>query len=211
MSHDEVKSLSDEALLVRVLHGDEPAKEELVRRVDDYVRPVMRLELRRWPSAKLDAQDVDDLCNEVYAMLFADEMRALAKWDVSRSSLGTIASIYARSRFREWARKHLRRRGLEGVPVPPDEEPEAGDDAHRPDVLVQARSLANAIVACVLAAFPTPLAKDMIELLLVRDLDTDEVVRITKKPRPQIFRWRSRLKAKARECWHKVQGEASLP
>ncbi len=198
----------DVALLERAVASDESARTEIVMRLTPVFAALAIYATRRWRGGRIGSLDADDLVGELFGALFADDANALTRWDVSRSSLETFGKIWGRSRIHEIMRKEMRRadilerRGLDqdgGEPVTRD----------RPDEIIAAQRLGRAILACVEAAMTTALARRMIDLILIRQLDTDELVRRTDMKRQGIFRWRSRVLEQARKCWERLSRDAS--
>ncbi|MEQ8275018.1 MAG: hypothetical protein RMA76_09335 [Deltaproteobacteria bacterium] len=196
--------MDDGELLRRVLAGDELAKTRFVRRLEPIVRGVVRYRLRAWPGRRIGERGQDDIVNDVWRQLFDDDCARIRGWDAERSSLESLIKNFAVWRVSEYERKELRRLGLFGRPVSEDEAPEP-EGATRPDEILEARELARRILACVEEAFTTDLARRMVRLILREQRTTDAVVETTQMSRQQIFRWRHRLLARARECWERIR------
>ncbi len=196
--------MDDAELLKRVLAGDELAQTRFVRRLEPIVRGVVRYRLRLWPGRRIGELGADDIIHEVWEQLFDDDCARMRDWDEKRSSLESLMKRFTVWRVTEFERKELRRHGLVGRPVSEDEAPEL-ESATRPDELIEARELARRLLACVEEVLKTDLARRMVRLVLREQRTTDAIVEITGMNRQQVFRWRHRVFARARECWERIR------
>ncbi|MEQ9497149.1 MAG: hypothetical protein RIT81_09825 [Deltaproteobacteria bacterium] len=196
--------MDDAELLRRVLAGDKLAQTRFVRRLEPVVRGVVRYRLRLWPGRRIGERGQDDIVNDVWGQLFDDDCARIRSWDAGRSSLESLIKNFAVWRVNESERKELNRLGLFGRPVSEDEAPEP-EGAPRPDEILEARELARRLLACVEETFTTDLARRMVRLILREQRTTDAIVEVTQMNRQQIFRWRHRLLAGARECWERIR------
>lgn len=186
--------MDESSLLQSALSGNEPA----VRALVDWVSPavqarVARALLRRGGSQGPEAlrTEVEDLTQEVFAILFADGGRVLRNWDASKGlslknyvGLVTerrVVSILRTDKRNPWRESPATSGSLEAKITP-------GDGMER-------EVLAREFLETVLDRLRLRLSERglfMFRLLFVEDASPDEVAARLKITRDAVHAWRSR-------------------
>lgn len=187
--------------LIREAVRNTRAQRALVRALRPFVLVHVRYMLRRWPARRIGGMDQDDLVNEIFEALFADEGRLLQAYDPSRGTLQNYVSAVAFSRMRDLERRELRRSELFPPPQPLDQNTieNVGQNDAPPDELVIWAQYARLLRDCLNKKFTTSKAREMVRLLYDLGMSTDEIESMG-IARPAIFRWRSAILNAAREC-----------
>lgn len=173
----------------------------LITHLDVYVRAPVRVALRRWRGARIGVHGEDDLVSEIFSSLLQIDARDLRRFDPTYGkSLEQFVSLYARSRVLDAEKKELRRRSLfERRPPDPGR-------VDRPDELVIAVDESRRVRQCLEAKLATPSGREMLELLFVRGLSTEEAVELG-HDRARVYRWRHTIQKLAAECWATLSRE----
>ncbi|MAT27490.1 MAG: hypothetical protein CMN29_21460 [Sandaracinus sp.] len=193
------RPMEGEALLSRALDGGDPAAAgELVDRLLPAVQIRVARALRRHGPRGRDArQEMQDLVQEVFARLFAEDAKVLRAWDPARgASLSTFVGVVAerevvgilrtrkRSPFTEEATETVGRE----LQAPRSDVPEARV-ADREAVAVLLEGLRARL---------SPLGFRVFELLWAEQRSVEEVCAELAMKRDAVYAWRSRIRKLAR-------------
>ncbi len=141
-------------------------------------------------------QEVEDLTQEAFLVLFADQARVLRSWDGERglsllNFVGLVAERRALSLLRTgkhnpWTEDPTVCRELDRV------SPQPG-----PEGIVVSRDLLGVLLRR-LEETLSPLGKNLFDLLYIQELSVNEVVSRTGMGSDAVYAWRSRLRRLAR-------------
>ncbi len=192
-------------LVSRALAGDESALARLVDRLTPVIqaRVARALLCRGLPDRRGSVRaQVEDLCQEVFLMLFRDGGRVLRSWEPERGlSLDNFVGLIARRRALSFLRGG-RGGGRAEEPAPDDEleraAPEGGPELGalgREQLRLLLRRLQEEV---------SPLGWHLFQLLLVEERPLAEVERSTRMSRDALYAWRSRLRRHARRLLDEI-------
>ena len=182
------------------LAGDADAQRILIETLTPEIQHSVYRMLLRWrmgPAAGRDArQEVEDMVQEVWVELYKHEGRVLRRWDPARRNLCAFVVFIAkirtagtlRSRLSQWREDPREITSL-------DSEDPAGD----PERIVFNTRLMEAILVCLYDKF-TPADAELFELLFLHELSVEEAAEKTGKSKDAIYKWRSRLYKRAKDC-----------
>jgi RNA polymerase sigma factor (sigma-70 family) len=184
----------------RALAGDGPALGRLVALLTPVVqsRVARGLLLRRQGMAagRNVRQEVEDLAQEVFLVLFADGGRVLRSWQPERGlSLPNFVGLVAERQTASILRSGRR--------SPWTEEPTLAGDLERaaldsdPEEVTASREQLRLLLHRLTEEL-SPLGRHLFDLLFLRELPLDEVVRQTGMTPDAVYAWRSRLRRLAR-------------
>lgn len=88
------------ATLQQALSGSRASMNQLVRCLMPVIRSTVRYALRRRGKERIGGQDGDDLVQEVWTHLFANDAKVLRDFDPSRGNLEAYVTVVARSKTR---------------------------------------------------------------------------------------------------------------
>lgn len=190
-------------LLDRALAGDDGSVAELVERLAPVIQVRVAkalLACSRLRGDRLRAE-VEDGVQEIFALLFADGARTLRSWSPERglSLEGFVGMVAER-------RTISRRRGRHDEAGTADGEPWLRLATSEPDA--ERRTASRDRLGKVLAGMRremSPKAREVFELLFVRQLAVAEVCRRAELTPAAVYQWRRRLRRLAR----RVDGEVS--
>jgi RNA polymerase sigma-70 factor (ECF subfamily) len=138
---------------------------------------------------------VEDLTQEVFLILFADQAKVLRSWDRKRGlSLLNFVGLVAERRALSLLRT--------GKHSPWTEDPTLSDELDRvspapsPEGMVVSRDLLERLLRR-LEETLSPLGRHLFELLYIKELSVDEVTSQTGMKRDAVYTWRSRLRRHA--------------
>jgi RNA polymerase sigma-70 factor (ECF subfamily) len=186
--------------LRQALAGDEAALRRLVAALTPVIQArVARclLSRRRGPAAGRDVrQEVEDLTQEVFLQLFADQGRVLSTWQPERgltllNFVGLVAERQATSILRSGRRS------------PWKEDPTLAEEldgpatAAEPEQVTASREELRLLLGRMTEEL-SPLGRHLFDLLFLQDLPPDEAGRRTGLSADAIYAWRSRLRRLAR-------------
>jgi len=185
----------DQQLVAKALAGDAAAVRALVGALQPVVQArVARTLLRRSGAARGREvrQELEDLVQEVYLSLFADDGRVLRAWDPARGlSLANFVGLVAERQAIAVLRSGRRSPWTED----PTEE-EALDRERRdtggPEVRVESRELLERLLDRLKAEL-SPKGLWLFTLLFVRERTVPEVRAETGMSDAAVYAWRSRL------------------
>ncbi|HEV2853665.1 MAG TPA: hypothetical protein VHC97_12755 [Thermoanaerobaculia bacterium] len=192
------KSIQDE--LRAALAGDETALTWLVRALTPVIqsRVARGLLLRRTGMAagRDVRQEVEDLTQEIFLILFAEDGKVLRSWQPERGmSLLNFVGLVAERQTASVLRSGKRSPWKEDPTLVEDIDqaaPEGGPEevtASREQLRHLLRRLTEEL---------SPLGRHLFDLLFLRDLPFEEVVRRTGMSPDAVYAWRSRLRRLAR-------------
>ena len=182
--------------LERALRRDPVALRALVGLLGPVVRGrVARALHRRGGAARQGAaQQVDDLVQETFAALFADDARALRAFDPSRGvplaqfvgliAEHQVASILRSGRRNPWTEEPMEADRMERVT--------GSGSAPAVDSVLASRQLLDQLLLAVRAEL-SPRGLEMFELLYVESLGVDAVSARTGMTMAAVYAWQSRL------------------
>ncbi len=183
-------------MLTRCLQGDPAA----VRALVDELTPVLQARAARaifnryaHRAQRRDLkQDVEELTQEVFASLFANDAATLRSWDEARGlSLRNFVGMVADREIANILKSGRRRPWSEVRTVEADDEHHAGTTGG-PETPLAARE----IVVQVLSKLREGLSAQgyrLFELLLIDERSVEEVCTETGLSRDAVYAWRSRL------------------
>lgn len=184
------------SLVKAALAQDQAALRELVAILTPIIqsRVARQLMVRRASSApgRDVRQEVEDLCQDVFVTLFAEDGRVLRTWDVERglslhNFVGLVAerqvvSILRSGRRSPWKEDPTLTADLDGLsPLPDPEEKAAG----REEIGLLFERLQEAL---------SPLGMRLFQLLFIEELEVEEISRRINMKADAIYAWRSRLR-----------------
>lgn len=195
--------MGDEAIqdeLRSALAGDEPALNRLVRALTPVIqsRVARGLLLRRTGGAagRDVRQEIEDLTQEIFLVLFADGGKVLRSWQPERGmSLLNFVGLVAERQTASVLRSGKRSPWKEDPTLAEDIDqaaPEVG-----PEEVTASREQLRHLL-CRLAEELSPLGRHLFDLLFLRDLPFEEVTRQTGMSPDAVYAWRSRLRRLAR-------------
>lgn len=180
----------------RALAGDEPALTRLVRRLTPIIqsRVARGLFLRRTgPAAGRNIrQEVEDLTQEIFLVLFADDGKVLRSWQPERGlTLLNFVGLVAERQTASILRNGKRSPWKEDPTLPEDFQqasPESG-----PEEIAASREQLKLLLHRLTEEL-SPLGRHLFDLLFLRELPAEEVVRRTGMSPDAVYAWRSRLR-----------------
>ncbi len=191
----------------RALAGDPAARTSLVELLYRTVRwEIVRVLQRHAATGRDPNQEVDDLIQEVFCALFADDAKALRAWcpDGGRSVI----------RFVGWYARHqalaILRSGRRS-PWVDDPTDFAGEGHEIADPgSIEDRVLDRDLLAKVLDRFyadATPRMVQMFVLLFVEQVEVEEICTATGLVRGAVYKWRERLKRRIGQIADALESE----
>lgn len=186
-TQDEVRS---------ALAGNEPALSRLVRTLTPVIqsRVARGLLLRRTGMAagRDVRQEVEDLTQEIFLLLFADGGKVLRSWQPERglsflNFIGLVAERQTASILRSGKRSPWKE-----DPTLPEDFDTAAPESDPEEVTAsreQFKLLLNRLTEEL-----SPLGRHLFDLLFLRELPLEEVVRETGMSPDAVYAWRSRLR-----------------
>ncbi len=200
-------------LNLNVLQEALAGNQAVLRQVVSVLAPVVRARaarvlLRRRSSAGYRdiEQELDDICQEVFRALFADNAAVLRKWDAAlglslENFVGLVAEREAGAIMRSGTRTPWR-----DDPTDNDALVEASEPVPPVEAVVANRELAS-IVLDKLEAMLKPETLHLFRLLFVEDLEIEQIASLTQLSPAAIYTWRSRLVKVAREIAQRTLSE----
>lgn len=182
------------------LAGEEPALTRLVQTLTPVVqsRVARGLLLRRTGAAsgRDVRQEVEDLTQEIFLVLFADGGKVLRSWEPGRGlSLANFVGLVAERQTASILRSG-RRSPWKEDPTLPENLDQASADSGPEAVAASREQLRNLLHR--LKEELTPLGRHLFDLLFLRELPFEEVTRQTGMSSDAVYAWRSRLRRLAR-------------
>lgn len=170
----------------------------LVHRLTPIIKArVARTLVRRAPPGRDAAQEVDDLTQEVLLALFADQRRALRRWDPDRGmSLANFVGLMAERRVASVLRS-ARRSPWAEHPSDPDDIGARATGAAQQEATLASRQTLERVVAR-LRTTTSPLGLELFYRLFVCQQDTASICGDTGLGANAVYLWKSRLSRKLR-------------
>lgn len=195
----ETKKMRDEAIqdeIRRALAGEEPALTRLVQCLTPVIqsRVARGLLLRRsGRSAGRDVrQEVEDFTQEIFLFLFADDGKALRSWQPERGlSLLNFVGLVAERQTVSILRSGKRSPWKEEAALPGDLDRAAPDRG--PEEITASREQLKLLLHRLTEEL-SPLGRHLFDLLFLRELPPEEVMRQTGMSSDAVYAWRSRLR-----------------
>lgn len=190
-SHDAVR---------RALAGDEAALDRLVAALTPVIqsRVARGLLLRRVgrSAGRNVRQEVEDLAQEVFLVLFADGGKVLRSWQPERGlNLLNFVGLVAERHTATILRSGRRTPWKDEAALPADLEPAALDGG--PEEVTASREQLRLLLRRLTEEL-SPLGRHLFDLLFLREVPFEEVVRQTGMSPDAVYAWRSRLRRLAR-------------
>lgn len=182
---------------VRVaLAGNEPALTRLVRKLTPVIqsRVARGLLLRRMGTAagRDVRQEVEDLTQEIFLVLFADDGKVLRTWQPERGlSLLNFVGLVAERQTASILRSGKRSPWKEDPTLPESFDPAAPES--NPEEITASREQFRLLLDRLMEEL-SPLGRHLFDLLFLRELPLEEVVRETGMTPDAVYAWRSRLR-----------------
>lgn len=191
-------------LIQLALAGDRNAQEILVKELTPTLQWEVGKMLRKWrtgPAASRNlAQEVGDLVQETWSMLFERDAKVLREWDPSVLPLEAWAGYLARTKTAQVLRSP--RAQWREEPISPVDLPEETyAESHEREFW--AREKLKAIYLCLAAKFK-PADHLLFDLLFIQEKAVATISELLDRSREAIYQWRSRLSRRAKECDEKV-------
>jgi RNA polymerase sigma factor (sigma-70 family) len=191
--------MEDEAIqeeIRRALAGEEPALTRLVQRLTPVIqsRVARGLLLRRTGRAagRDVRQEVEDFSQEIFLALFADDGKALRSWQPERGlSLLNFVGLVAERQLISILRSGKRNPWKEESTLPEDLDRAAPDRG--PEEITASREQLRHLLRR-LAEELSPLGRHLFDLLFLRELPPEEVMKQTGMSPDAVYAWRSRLR-----------------
>jgi len=171
-------------------------------------RAVMKLRSTRVQNRN-PAEEVRDLTQEVFAVLFADDAKALRAWSPSRGlSLMNFVGMVAEHQVANVFRSGKRRPWSEDMVADPEldalEEGGTGPERH-----VASRELYGVLLERVRAEL-TPRGFQLFEMMFLEEQPVEAVIQKTGMSADAVYAWRSRLPKLVRKLASELESENSL-
>lgn len=189
-----------EHLIRPALAGEEPALTRLVQGLTPVIqsRVARSLLLRRTGTAagRDVRQEVEDLTQEIFLVLFADGGKVLRSWQPDRGlSLLNFVGLVAERQTASILRSGRRSPWKEDPTLVEDLDQVAPDSD--PEEIVASREQLRHLLHRLTEEL-TPLGRQLFDLLFLRELPFEEVTRQTGMSPDAVYAWRSRLRRLAR-------------
>jgi RNA polymerase sigma factor (sigma-70 family) len=180
----------------KALAGDEAALDRLVRRLTPVIqsRVARGLLLRRTGTAagRNIRQEVEDLTQDIFLVLFADGGKVLRSWQPDRGlSLSNFVGLVAERQTASILRSGKRSPWKE-APTLPEDFPQAVQDSGPEEITASREQLK--LLLHRLTEELSPLGRHLFDLLFLRELPIEEVTRQTGMTPDAVYAWRSRLR-----------------
>jgi RNA polymerase sigma-70 factor (ECF subfamily) len=191
--------MDDESIktdLRRALAGDEPALNRLVGMLTPVIQSrVARVLLSRCRGSGRDIrQDVEDLTQDVFFLLFADGGKVLRSWEPERGlSLSNFVGLVAERKTVSFLRSGKRSQSKEDLTLTEDLDQDATESGPDPEKITASRELLRRLLDRLKEEL-SPLGWHLFDLLFLQELPIEEVTRVTGMSRDAVYAWRSRLR-----------------
>jgi RNA polymerase sigma factor (sigma-70 family) len=183
------------------LAGDEPALTRLVQALTPVIqsRVARGLLLRRAGAAagRDVRQEVEDLTQEIFLVLFADGGKVLRSWQPERGlSLLNFVGLVAERQTASILRSGKRSPWKEDPTLPEDLDQAAQESS--PEEIAASREQLKLLLHRLTEEL-TPLGRHLFDLLFLRELPVKEVTRQTGMTPGTVHQWRRRLRCLVRQ------------
>jgi RNA polymerase sigma factor (sigma-70 family) len=198
----------------RALAGDEPALTRLVRTLTPVIqsRVARSLLLRRTGTAagRNIRQEVEDIVQEIFLVLFAEEGRVLRSWQPERGlSLLNFVGLVAERQTASILRSGKRSPWKEDPTLVEDMDQAAPTPESGPEEAAASREQLKLLLHRLTVEL-SPLGRHLFDLLFLRELPLEEVTRETGLSSDAVYAWRSRLRRLARRLLDESSSETRL-
>jgi RNA polymerase sigma factor (sigma-70 family) len=152
-------------------------------------------------------QDVEDLTQEIFLLLFANDARVLRSWQAERGHslenfVGLVAERYVISYLRSGKRTHFK----EDLVL--DEDLDSGSLDPGPEEAAASREQLRLLLDRLREKL-TPLGYRLFELLFVQDMSVPETMAASGLSSGAVYAWRSRLRRIAQQLLAELSGNAA--
>lgn len=184
----------------QALAGDEDALSRLVQLLTPVIQSrVARGLLSRRTGASASRnirQEVEDLTQEIFLVLFADDGKVLRSWQPERGlSLVNFVGLVAERQTASILRSGKRSPWKEDPTLPEDLEQISRES--NPEEITASREQLKLLLHRLTEEL-SPLGRHLFDLLFLRELPFEEVTRQTGMSPDAVYAWRSRLRRLAR-------------
>jgi RNA polymerase sigma-70 factor (ECF subfamily) len=194
-------------LLRRALEGDEAALRSLVVALTPVIHGrIARVLLRTGYHAagRNVRQELEDIAQEVFLALFANNARILASWEPERGlSLRGFAALVAERQTVTILRSGKRSPFKEDPTL--NEELDREDPETSPEGVTASRQALRRLLEALHEEL-SPLGRHLFDLLFLKELPVGEVVRQTAMSNDAVYAWRSRLRRLAHKLHSRMEG-----
>lgn len=178
------------------LAGDEAALTRLVRALTPIIQSRVARGLllwRRGTAAGRDVrQEVEDLTQEIFLLLFAEDGKVLRSWQPERGlSLDNFVGLVAERQTASILRSGKRSPWKEDPTLPEDLDAAAPESD--PEEITASREQFRLLLDRLTEEL-SPLGRHLFDLLFLRELPLEEVVRETGMRPDAVYQWRRRLR-----------------
>ncbi|RPH54735.1 sigma-70 family RNA polymerase sigma factor [bacterium] len=178
------------------LAGDEPARTRLVRALTPIIqsRVARGLLLRRTGMAanRNIRQEVEDLTQEIFLVLFAGGGKVLRSWQPERGlSLHNFVGLVAERQTASILRNGKRSPWKEDPTLPENFDQAAQTSG--PEEITASREQLKLLLHGLTEEL-SPLGRHLFDLLFLRELPVEEVIQQTGMSPDAVYAWRSRLR-----------------
>lgn len=184
----------DQQLIERAIARDPDAVRALVRAVGPVIhgRVAKALVRRGGRTQGRDlSHEIEDLTQEIFLTLFADDGKALRAWDPARGPLGGFVALIADHHVFSVFRSAKRRPWSDDLDVLAEPDAQA-PEAHSPELRVASRQALDALLARLRAEL-SPKGFDVFVRLYVDQMSVEVVSRDLDMTADALYAWRSRL------------------
>ncbi len=191
----------------QALAGDEPALSRMV----DALTPVIQARVARglllWRTGAAAGRDirqeVEDLAQEIFLVIFADSGKVLRDWRPERGlTLANFVGLVAERRTASFLRSGKRSPWKEDPTVAEELDQETAGPS--PEAVTASREVLRHLQRRLTEEL-SPLGRHLFDLLFLRELSVEEIVRETGLSPDAVYQWRSRLRRLA----HRLRDELS--
>ncbi|WP_437935120.1 RNA polymerase sigma factor [Sorangium sp. So ce341] len=185
---------SDRRLMEQALARDRRAVRQLIDELSPIVQArVARRLLRRGLAQSRDLrEEVKDLTQHVFVVLFAGDGRVLRQWSPERGlSLANFVGLVAEREVSTVLRSRRKSPWREEDALPDDFDRGEGTEGE-PEQLTASREILRAVLAAVRAQLSDD-GVALFEWLIVDERPIDDVCALTGKSPDAVYAWRSRL------------------
>lgn len=193
------------SLVARAVDGDRRAVRRLVGRLLPVIRSRVRAFLAPRSTHRIGAHDLDDISQDIWTTLFADEGRMLRNYDPARgmSLEGYVGMVSQRETWRRWEQHRAAKRGGGRDAVGLDRAPEPVE-GRTPEQRVMSAELATGLRAHLWETLP-PRGRAVLVGLYEDGATVEEVCDLLGVKRQVVYNWRHRIR-KASAAWLEAHG-----
>lgn len=207
--HDE-PTLDD---VERALAGDEPALTQLIRKLTPVIQSRVTRCLLRWrtglAAGRCIRQEVEDFAQDMFLDLFTDEGKVLRSWQPERglSLLNFVGFVTERQTVS--ALRNGKRNPWKEDPTLPEDFHQASPESDPEEITASREELG--LLLDRLTEELSPLGRHLFDLLFLRELTVEEVVRETGMSPDAVYQWRSRFRRLCRRLLIEMSESSPTP